>query len=132
MQFKRFDVTFHTEKMEESKRFYRDHFGFAVTSESEWYIELYAPENKVGISFVRAQREDGEFFAGGGVILSFEVDDVYKEHDRLVSEGLHIVQEIEDKPWGEKSFVVNDPNGVHVYIYDIPHKYSPFGESFSP
>ncbi len=122
MQFKRFDVTFHTEKMDESKRFYQNHFGFVLTSESEWYIELYSPEDKIGISFVRAEREDGEFFAGSGVILSFEVDDVYKERDRLAGEGLHIAQEIENKPWGERSFVVNDPNGVHVYIYDIPHK----------
>lgn len=122
MQFNRFDVTFHTEKMEESKRFYQDHFGMTVTSESEWYIELYSPENKVGVSFVRAEREDGEFFAGGGVILSLAVDDVYREHDRLVREGLHIVQEIEDKPWGEKSFVVNDPNNVHLYIYQDMNK----------
>lgn len=122
MRFKRFDVTFHTERLKESKDFYQTHFEFQVTSESDWYLELYSPEQKVGISFVRAQREDGEFFQGSGVILSFEVDDVRAEYDRLVHEGLHIVQKIEDKPWGERSFVVNDPNGVHLYIYDIPCK----------
>ncbi|MPN61454.1 hypothetical protein SDC9_209191 [bioreactor metagenome] len=28
-----------------------------------------------------------------------------------------IYQEIQDKPWGERSFVVDDPSQVHLYIY---------------
>ena len=74
---------------------------------------------QAGISFTLPQREAGEFFNGKGLIISFEVDDVDAEHERLQAEGLNIAQELQDKPWGERSFVVNDPNGVHLYIYSM-------------
>jgi uncharacterized glyoxalase superfamily protein PhnB len=117
MRLKRLDATISTEKMQESKDFYMDHFGYKLIYESEWYVELLSPDIDAGISFTLAQREEGEIFNGRGLILSFEVDDVDAEYQRLKQEGLLIFQEMQDKPWGERSFVVNDPNGVHIYIY---------------
>ncbi|MDF2501347.1 MAG: Glyoxalase/Bleomycin resistance protein/Dioxygenase superfamily protein [Anaerosporomusa subterranea] len=29
------------------------------------------------------------------------------------------MQKLHNKPWGERSFVVNDPTGVHLYIYSL-------------
>ena len=118
---KRVDATISTAKMQESKAFYRDNFNFKLVYESDWYIELVAPEGgpAFGISFTLPQREAGEFFSGKGLILSFEVADVDAEYERLYAAGLGIVQELQDKPWGERSFVVDDPNGVHLYIYKI-------------
>jgi uncharacterized glyoxalase superfamily protein PhnB len=96
------------------------YFNFQLVYESDWYIELVTAQTPVnGISFTLAQREGGEIFNGKGIIISFEVDDVNKEYERLKSEGLIIHQELQDKPWGERSFVVNDPNGVHIYIYTL-------------
>jgi uncharacterized glyoxalase superfamily protein PhnB len=118
MKIKRVDSTISTNKMQESKEFYMQHFGYKLVYESDWYIELIArdlPAN--GISFTLPQREEGEFFNGKGLVISFEVDDVDAEYSRLEAEGLHIYQELQDKPWGERSFVVNDPNGIHIYIY---------------
>lgn len=119
MKIKRVDTTFHTEKMQESKEFYMENFGFELAFESDWYIELVTPEKDAGVSFTLPQREEGEFFNGRGVILSFEVEDADLEYARLESEGVTIYQGIQDKPWGERSFVVNDPNGVHIYIYTL-------------
>lgn len=118
MKSKRIDLTISTEKMQESKNFYMEHFDFKITYESDWYIELLSPSLNVGISFTLPQREEGEFFNGRGLILSLEVDDVEYEYNRVKDEGLVIYQEVQEKPWGEKSFVINDPNGVHVYIYE--------------
>lgn len=118
MLIKRVDSTISTYKLQESKDFYIKHFGFRLVFESDWYVELLPQHlDTAGISFVLAQREDGEFFSGRGLILSFEVDDVDKEYERLKAENLDICQELQDKPWGERSFVVDDPNGVHVYVY---------------
>ena len=116
MKFKRFDATISTSKMRQSKEFYMKHFGFQLVYESEWYIELIAAGMPIGISFIPPQREEGEFFQKG-LILSFEVDDVDAECRRLKEAGLTIVQDLVDKPWGERSFVIDDPNGVHLYIY---------------
>ena len=95
------------------------HFGFLLAFESDWYIELVTPDQRAGISFTLPQREAGEFFNGHGVILSFEVEDADAEYARLQAEGVSISQGLEDNPWGERSFVVNDPNGLHVYIYAL-------------
>lgn len=120
MKIKRMDATVSTSKMQESKKFYMDHFNFRLVFESDWYIELVSPdEPAIGISFTLPQRDAGEFFSGKGIIISFGVDDVDAEYKRLKSEGLEIVQELQDKPWGERSFVVDDPSGVHVYIYTL-------------
>jgi uncharacterized glyoxalase superfamily protein PhnB len=120
MQIKRVDSTISTYKLQESKQFYIKHFGFRLVYESDWYIELLPQDlETAGISFVLAQREEGEIFNGRGLILSFEVTDVDKEYARLKAEGLEICQELQDKPWGERSFVVDDPNGIHVYIYKL-------------
>jgi len=117
MKIKRVDSTISTNKMQESKEFYIQHFNFRLVYESDWYIELISRDLPHGISFTLPQREEGEFFNGKGLIISFEVDDVDAEYDRLKGEGVQIYQEMQNKPWGERSFVVDDPNGVHIYIY---------------
>ena len=118
MKITRVDSTISTNKLQESKEFYMKHFNFRLVYESDWYIELMTRDLPSGISFTLPQREEGEFFNGKGLIISFEVDDVGAEYSRLKAEGLHIYQELQDKPWGERSFVVNDPNGIHLYIYE--------------
>lgn len=117
MKIMRVDATISTNKLQESKEFYMRHFDFALVYESEWYIELVGRHIPAGISFTLPQREAGEFFNGKGLILSFEVADVDAEYHRLKAEGLRIFQELQNKPWGERSFVVDDPSGVHLYIY---------------
>ena len=118
MKIQRMDTTFSTEKLQESKEFYMKYFHFILVYESDWYIELISAENPgMGVSFTLPQREVGEFFNGKGVVLSFEVEDVDTEFSRLKGAGLENLSEIQDKPWGERSFVVEDPNGVHLYIY---------------
>lgn len=117
MNIKRVDSTISTYKLKESKEFYIKHFGFQLVYESDWYIELVAPGlPTAGVSFTLPQREAGEFF-NKGLIFSFEVDDADAEYARLKANGLEIVQDLADKPWGERSFVIDDPNGVHLYIY---------------
>lgn len=117
MKITRVDSTISTNKLQESKEFYMRHFDFQLVYESDWYIELIARDFPNGISFTLPQREEGEFFNGKGLIISFEVEDVDSEYCRLKEEGLQIYQELQNKPWGERSFVINDPNGVHLYIY---------------
>ncbi|MBP2630488.1 MAG: Glyoxalase-like domain containing protein [Firmicutes bacterium] len=132
MKIKRIDTTFSTEKLQESKDFYMNHFGFKLAYESDWYIELVTPEGDAGISFTLPQREEGEFFNGKGMILSFEVEDVEAEYNRLKEDNVTIYQELQDKPWGERSFVVDDPNGVHVYLYNLIEQTDEYKELYAP
>lgn len=117
MNIKRFDTTIMTTKLKESKEFYMQYFNLKLVYESDWYLELVMRDYSAGISFTLSQRDVGEFFNGRGLLLSFEVEDVDKEYQRLVEAGVQIFQGLQDKPWGERSFVIDDPNGVHLYIY---------------
>ncbi|MDU4959183.1 MAG: VOC family protein [Sporomusaceae bacterium] len=119
MNIKRVDTTISTNKLIECRDFYINHFGFKLVYESDWYVELLSPSLAAGVSFTLPQRDTGEFFNGKGMILSFEVEDVDAEYERLKQAGLRIQQELQNKPWGERSFVVDDPAGVHLYIYSL-------------
>ena len=117
MAIKRIEFAIHTEKMAESKKFYCDHFGFELVFEDEWFIELSSPILSVAISFVRPQREAGEIFSGHGLVICFRVDDVESEYQRLKEAGLEFQQGLQNKTWGERSCVIHDPNGIHIYLY---------------
>lgn len=115
---RRMDLTISTNKLDQSRDFYRDILGFALVFENDSYIEMLAQgSTTMGVSFVSPELSGGEKFTGEGIILSFEVADVDAEFVRLKAAGVRILEELRDKAWGERSFVINDPNGVHVYIY---------------
>ena len=115
---RRMDLTISTNKLDQSRDFYRDILGFALVFENDSYIEMLAQgSTTMGVSFVTSELSGGEKFTGEGIILSFEVADVDAEFARLKAAGVRILEELRDKAWGERSFVINDPNGVHVYIY---------------
>ena len=118
MLTRRMDLTISTNKLEQSRDFYRDTLGFTLVFENDSYIEMLAQgSTTMGVSFVTPELSGGEKFTGEGIILSFEVADVDAEFARLKAAGVRILEELRDKAWGERSFVINDPNGVHVYIY---------------
>ena len=118
MLTRRMDLTISTNKLEQSRDFYRDYLGFELVFENDSYIEMLAQgSTTMGVSFVSPELSGGEKFTGEGIILSFEVADVDAEFARLKAAGVRILEELRDKAWGERSFVINDPNGVHVYIY---------------
>ena len=118
MKAKRMDITVSTNKLQQSKEFYMKYLGFQLVFESDWYIELLSEgSTTMGVSFVLPEFEAGEKFTGRGMILSLEVDDVDAEYTKMKAAGMMIFENIKEKPWGERSFVVNDPNGIHLYIY---------------
>lgn len=52
-----------------------------------------------------------------GVILNFEVEDVDAEWDRLVvGQGLRPELELRSEDFGQRHFIVADPNGVLIDV----------------
>ena len=118
MLTRRMDLTISTNKLEQSRDFYRDYLGFELVFENDNYIEMLAQgSTTMGVSFVTPELSGGEKFTAEGIILSLEATDVDTEYARLKAAGVRICEELRDKAWGERSFVINDPNGVHIYIY---------------
>ncbi len=52
-----------------------------------------------------------------GVCLVIEVEDVDQLYSRILDCHLTLRQKLKNQPWGHRSFVVNDPNGIAVYFF---------------
>jgi catechol 2,3-dioxygenase-like lactoylglutathione lyase family enzyme len=112
-----------TERLAESRDFYTKFFGFELTFEADWYVSLRRGQHELALldhthpTLPAAYRRPVE-----GLLLNFEVGDVDAEWERLVlNEGLPAELEIRSEDFGQRHFIVADPNGVLIdVITEIP------------
>jgi len=97
-------------------QFYRDHFGFKTIFDSDWYVHLQSMEDEtVNLAVLQGNHETVPEVARSqvsGLILNFEVEDVDAIYKKLVDTGLTIVLPVKDEDFGQRHFIVQDPNGV--------------------
>ena len=101
-------------------RFYRDHFRFQPTFESDWYVHLQSAEDdKVNIAILDGDHETVPQEARGrvsGLLINFEVEDVDAVYERAQASGLPILLPVKDEPFGQRHFITRDPNGVLIDV----------------
>ena len=117
MKVKSVSAAFTTEKVAETRDFYVRHFGAKVTFDCGWYVNLEFGNPASTLQFMSATQPEHKLSSGEGLMYNFTVDDVDAEHSRLISEGLTVIVPLEDHPWGDRGFAVQDPNGITLYIY---------------
>ena len=111
-----------TEKLTESRDFYRDHLGFEVVFENEWYIHMAAGnESRFQIAFMKPNHPTQPpvfqpAFAGKGLFYTLEVPDVRALYQKITAAGVPLQYDLKDEPWGERHFAIVDPNGVALNI----------------
>jgi catechol 2,3-dioxygenase-like lactoylglutathione lyase family enzyme len=115
-----------TSKLAETKTFYETILGFGVTFENEFYLLLHTPNKEAEISFLLPNHPSQQPlfqkpFAGQGMYLTIEVEDVDKVYNDLKNKGVEIKIDIRNEPWGDRHFAIQDPNGIGIDIV----KYSP-------
>jgi len=114
----------YTTNLEESIEFYQGILGFE--------IEEYYPENEnpswVCLRIGNDRLGIGKTFSdihhklhprgvdGSGVQFYIRVDDVDRMYDELKNE-LEIIDDIENKNWGDREFTFKDPNGYLIYFF---------------
>ena len=104
-----------TTKIEESRDFYVKHFGAKVTFDCGWYVNLEFGKN-ASLQFMTPQ--PGQSVCNtAGLTYNFSVADVDAEFQLLTAAGLALIMPLEDHPWGDCGFAVQDPNGIVLYIY---------------
>ena len=113
-----------TEKIDESTRFYTEHFKFEITFESDWYVSLKTKgQPSFELALLNPEHptvpEDFRKPLNGGLLLNFEVDDVDQEYDQLKSAGLPIIMGIKDEAFGQRHFITADPNGVLLDVIKV-------------
>jgi lactoylglutathione lyase len=113
---------FFVSDVERSVRFYRDTIGLPFRFANESYAE-FATEGAKFALFARSAlpeliggsaSDDRVPFPQGEV--AFFVDDVDGEHARLLDAGVEILMPPTDRPWGERTLHVADPDGNVVEL----------------
>lgn len=119
-----------------SSAFFIDHFGFRTLFESDWYVHVQSIANPA-VNFGVLDKDHASIPQAhrgqtGGVLLSFEVEDVDGEYQRLKAAGARIVLELRDEDFGQRHFIVADPNGVLVDIIKPIPPSAEFAAQYAP
>lgn len=105
-----------------SRDFYVEMFDLVVSVEhDDWYLQLMPESNTIiNIGFVKP---DHESFAGRtapagtyGFVLTIQVDDVDEAYERAKRLGAEIAAEIRNEEYGQRHFLVVDPNGLLLNV----------------
>lgn len=110
-----------TDKLEATRDFYVGYFGFKAVFDSPSYVHLASESGGEQIGLMAASDDAGQVefetgTRGNGLWLTLYVEDVDAEFERLRAEGLAFREQPADQPWGERTCVAVDPNGVLVYL----------------
>lgn len=120
MKTRSFHPSLVTRRFFETWDFYTEHLGFHTVAEFNVYVHLeHACGAQLGILKEEEQGDFAELVSatdGRGFWLSLEVENVDATYEQLRDAGVPIVAEPVDKPWGERIFVVRDPNGILIFI----------------
>ena len=113
----------------ESRDFYVKHFGATVTFDCGWYVNLQCGKESSTLQFMSPQ--PGQSLCNpAGLTYNFSVTDVDAEYDRLTVAGLQPTMPLEDHPWGDRGFAIQDPNGVVLYIFSDREPNAEFKQYF--
>ncbi|HSX31312.1 MAG TPA: VOC family protein [Candidatus Saccharimonadales bacterium] len=103
-----------------SVKFYKK-LGFAVVRSDHEYSEVELGGFKIGLI---TMRDDAEFAhdalageRGKGMYVYVGVDDVDAKYEELKNLGIQASAEPRDWPWGNREFVVKDPDGYKLCFW---------------
>lgn len=106
-----------------SRNFYRDLLRLEVAWQSDWYVVFVAPETPGSqLALLAAGHESVPiryYRQPAGVVISFEVSDASALYARATKLGLRIVQHLRDEQFGQRHFMVVDPDGLLVDVVEI-------------
>ena len=105
------DLCFVTKDVLRLCAFYESVFGSKAEGD-EWHSTLGIN----GLHFVFMLEKNSDFYYefaenASNTILSFNVDDLDMEYQRLISFGTDVINEPKTHPWGARSFQFKDPDG---------------------
>ena len=108
-----------TDKLAESKAFYVKLFGCEVLFEEDWFVLLKLGPSELGFLRPDMEGQNALFqkaYRGDGMWITVEVEDASAECERIRRLDEPIVQELRDEAWGDRHFVLKDPNGIGVDV----------------
>jgi lactoylglutathione lyase len=104
-------IVLYVSDVERAARFYRDQLGLEQVYEDEGRLAVRCGPTRLFLHPTE-DTERGPF----NVELYFQVDDVDDAVSRLRAQGVGVLLEPIDEPWGERNAGVLDPDGYPVYL----------------
>ncbi|HLO13345.1 MAG TPA: VOC family protein [Anaerolineales bacterium] len=115
-------ITCFVKNLAKTAKFYES-LGFEIRKREANHITAYS--NWFWIDFLaigkdeRAQRNKDADLSnkGAGILLYLSVDDVDEFHKYLVSKKLKPSTKPQNQPWGNREFILRDPDGYTLVIF---------------
>jgi len=109
-----------SDDLQKSKEFYVNLLGLQVKYDSHWYVQLCSPhdsETEYGIIQRDHELVPKEYQnIPNGMYVTFVVENVDVVYGRAVDMGIPITQEPRNEFYGQRRFLVKDPNGCLIDI----------------
>ena len=111
-----------TTRLAETRRFYLESLGCQAVFDLDHYLQVRFGADPDGpeLAFMASESPplgQQEPFAGAGLTFSLPVESADARHAALVEREVPIASAPSDKPWGWRSFVAVDPNGVQLDFF---------------
>lgn len=119
-----FHTTIITSRLVETVNFFEDFFDFVPVCEEQGYFLLQKdadPKIMVAVADAKQVASLG-IEPTKGLILNIPVVDVLPVYEILYMEGIDIVRGVAPSVDGGRNFMVRDPNGVLICLYDAVHE----------
>ncbi len=124
-----------TNSVTDSRDFYVQLFDMDISFENEWYVSLVTKsEPRMQIGFVEAAHESipaGHKQRATGCIVTVEVDDVDAVRERARISDHRCPLELRDEAWGQRHFMVLDPNEILVDVVKVIPPSPEFAASYT-
>lgn len=115
---------FVAEKLPDLQTYYQAHFGFeTVFYEPGFYLHLLNPGSGVQLGFLVPDHASQPPFLRAlatheGMVVSFEVSDARAAFTSAQQENLDIAMDYKEEAWGQRHFIVRDPQGLLIDIVE--------------
>ena len=125
MELRALTVVRHTTNIEEMTAFYRDGLGMMIVKQWDRSADdrgaVLAPAGEVGNATVEVLALGDVAVQGAApanVVLTLFVDDARAAEQQVRAAGVEVARGLEDTPWGHRSFGVDDPDGLRIWIVE--------------
>jgi len=109
-----------SDNLSKSKDFYVELLGFKVKYDSDWYVQLCSPkDSEIEYGIIQRDHElvpEEYQNAPNGMYVTFVVEDVDNTYSKAIEMNVPIIQEPRNEFYGQRRFLVQDPNGCLIDI----------------
>lgn len=109
-----------SDDLQKSKIFYVELLGFNVKYDSDWYVQLCSPkDSEIEYGIIQRNHElvpEEYRTTPTGMYVTFVVEDVDGTYNKAIEMNIPIIQAPRNEFYGQRRFLIKDPNGCLVDI----------------